>query len=276
MYTNGKKVVYPDVNLDGFLSTIKQDEEISLKLLKTHKVMCSDENHQCLYESWSVYKCLYSELDLNDDKYILNDGKWYRINQDFVSKTNGDFLKIEKSSELLPNYRGGSEGSYNQYVAMNFPDKYFLLDDKNKIFHGGGHGQVEVCDLFSKDKNLIHVKKYGKSSVLSHLFSQGFVSGQLLQLDSIFREKVKGKLGGSFKGLIDVDKRPDEDEFTVTYAVISNSSEEDLHLPFFSRVNLNNIARILKGFGYKVEILKINCEESYSKTKHYPPSKKIA
>jgi len=226
-----------------------------------------------VFKSWPIYKCLYAEIDSDGNKYILNDGKWFNVNIDFVAKTNDEFKKIKKSKLALPKYCGGGEGKYNSKVSEDQPDTYALLDDKNRIFHGGGHGQVEVCDLFSKEKHLIHVKRYGKSSVFSHLFSQGFVSGQLIQLDSEFREKVKNKLPEVFQKLITVEKRPEEQEFTITFAVISYSEGNNLYLPFFSRVNLNNTAKILCGFGYKVELLKIHEDEESAKTKIIAPRK---
>jgi len=273
MFTCGKDILYPDINLEGFLSTVKNGQLITIDLLKSRKVFCADDEHNKIHGSWSVYKCLYVEINLQGSKFILNDSKWFKIDQDFVAKTNEDFGNIESSSLDLPIYFGGSEGEYNSSTAKSNSEQFALLDDKNKIFHGGGHGQVEVCDLFSKDKQLIHVKRYGKSSVLSHLFSQGFVSGQLIQLDSEFRKKFKDKVPDSFKNLISVDKRPEENEFTIIYAVISDSEGDDLYLPFFSRVNLNNTYKTLKGFGYKVEVLKIKVDDIYSKTKKCPPAK---
>lgn len=273
IYTNGKKALHPDININGFLSTIDDDTPVTMELLKSRRVYCADEDHNYVYESWPIHKCIYAEIDHKNNKYILNDAKWFKVSEGFVSKTNSDFNAIKQSTLSLPVYCGGGEGKYNSDTANTYPDKFALLDDKNKIFHGGGHGQVEVCDLFSKNKHLIHVKIYGKSSVFSHLFAQGFVSGQLLQLDSGFRDKVKNKLNAPFDELINVDKRPDENEFTIVYAVISDSEGEDLYLPFFSRVNLNNTARILKGFGYNVEVLKIHVDDIYSKTTKGPPGK---
>lgn len=273
VFAGGKKVAHSDINLEGFLSTINP-EDVTIDILNSRKVFCVDADHNHVYRPWSVYKCLYSEINDGEDKYILNDGKWFKVNVDFVEKTNSDFSKIARSKLQLPIYKGGGETKYNKSVSDAFPNEYALLDDKNKIFHGGGQGQVEVCDLFSQGKNLIHIKQYGKSSVLSHLFSQGFVSGQLLQLDASFRKKVKNKLPKNFGDLIDENKRPDEREYTVTYGVISDSEGEDLYLPFFSRVNLNNVAKILDGFGFKVEILKISVDSDFSKTKRCPPKKK--
>jgi uncharacterized protein (TIGR04141 family) len=109
---------------------------------------------------------------------------------------------------------------------------------------------------------------------LSHLFSQGFVSGRLLQLDSGFRKKVREKLPAPFDGLINEEKRPADKEFTIVYSIISETEGDDLYLPFFSRVNLNNINKTLKGFGYNVELLKIHIDDTYAKTKICSPYKK--
>ena len=273
IYTNGKRLLHPDITLDGFLSTVDKDQAITIELLKQRHVYCADSDHNKVFNSWSIYKCLYVEVDIDEDKCIFNNGKWFKINNDFVEKTDNDFGKIEYSPLNLPNYSGGGEGYYNESVSNAEPDKYALLD-KDIIFHGGGHGQIEVCDLFSSDKHLVHVKIYGKSSVLSQLFSQGYVSGRLIQLDEDFREKVKGKLKSPFDDLIKTNSRPGDKEFTIVFAIISEDKSEKLHLPFFSRVNLNNIYKTLKGYGYNVELLKINVDEIYAKTKKCPEQKK--
>lgn len=273
MYTGGGKTIHPDVNLSGFLCTLKDDQPITLDILKQRQVSCADEDHNKVFKSWSIYKCLYSEIDYEGSKYVLNDGKWFSVNTDFVRKTNDDYAKINLSSLILPEYCGGGEGFYNTGVADAYPHKFALLDDKNKIFHGGGRGQVEICDLLSIDKQLIHIKIYGKSSVFSHLFSQGFVSGQLLQLDAEFRKKAKERLNPPFTDLIKVESRPAENEFTVIFAVISDSTGDELYLPFFSRVNLNNTVKILKGFGYKMELLKIHVNDRYAKKTIFQPKK---
>lgn len=270
IYAGGKGVRHPDIDLQGFLSTLK-GQAISIDLLKQRHVHCADADHKYVFKHWSIYKCLYAEIEHEGKKFILNDGKWFNVSMSFVERTNAEFKKVDISSLKLPVYQGGGEGKYNEGVSENNSDKFALLDDKNKISHGGGHGQVEACDLFSLDKELVHVKIYGKSSVFSHLFSQGFVSGQLLQLDAAFREKLKAKLKPPFSNLIDIEARPKDKEFTVVFAVISESTEESLYLPFFSRVNLNNTCKVLKGFGFNVQLLKIPVDPLYAKTKHCPP-----
>lgn len=269
-YTNCKRVIYPDINLTSFLETLDDEKSISLEILKSRRVWCADADHNQIFKSWNIYKCIYAEIDHDGQKYILNNGKWFYIKTDFVSKTNREFGSISLSKLNLPEYKGETEETYNKNIAEQFPSKFALMD-KKKIFHGGGSGQVEFCDLFSSDKELIHVKKYGQSTVFSHLFSQGFVSGQLLQLDDQFRKKVVEKLHDPFKKLINISSRPGDKEFTIVFGIISDSKGKKINLPFFSRVNLNNAARMLKGFGYKVELLKINVDQMYAKTTLCPP-----
>lgn len=269
-YSNDNQGVHPDVTWRAFFETFDK-EALSIELLKRRRVYCADADHKRVYKDWAVFKCLYAEVDLDGSKYILNDGKWFQVNKDFVQKTNEDYAKIPLSPLDLPNYTEGGEGAYNKAVANLYPDKFALLD-ADAVIHGGSKGKIEFCDLFSIDKRLIHVKRYGKSSVLSHLLAQGLVSAQLLHTDADFRKKVRAKLGKGYAELIP-ERRPDEGDFTVTYAVISDADGIGLHLPFFSRVNINNTAAVLKGFGYKVEVLKISVDPNYGKKTTYPPSK---
>lgn len=269
IYTGGKGILNHDINLQGFLFALN-GQDVSTDLLKRRYVQCADADHNPVFKRWPIHKCLYAEIDHDGKKFILNDGKWFNVNVNFVERTNSEFRKIDGSRLQLPVYAGGGEGKYNKDIGDQNPTRFALLDDTNKVSHGGGHGQVEVCDLFSMNKELIHVKIYGKSSVFSHLFSQGFVSGQLLQVDSEFRKKVKAKLAPPFSDLINAD-RPREKELTVVFAVISDSPEKTLHLPFFSRVNLNNTCKVLKGLGFNVQLLKIEVDPRYAKTKKCPP-----
>jgi uncharacterized protein (TIGR04141 family) len=274
MYTYGGRKRHPDVTLKGFFESLDDDERISVQMLHTRDVTCADTDNRPVARKWSVYKCIYAEIDYEAAKYVLNGGAWFEVGADFVAATDKQFHAAAYSSFELPHYAGGGEGKYNENVAKAHPKVFHLLDAKNKIFHGGGRGQVEACDLLSVNKHLIHVKHYGKSSVLSHLFAQGLVSGQLIQIDGEFRKKLRAKLKAPFEALINVAQRPAHLEFSVVFAVISNSPGKNLVLPFFSRVNFNNTAKMLEGFGYKVELLKINWEEQYAKTVTGAPGKK--
>jgi len=123
------------------------------------------------------------------------------------------------------------------------------------IMHGGGHSKVEFCDIFTRNKKILHIKRYGGSNILSHLFSQGVVSGELFVSDSEFRQKVNSKLPAAYR-LSDPLVRPDAQEYEVIYGIISDS-DKPLDIPFFSKVSLRNARRRLTTFGYKVAIKQI-------------------
>ena len=153
----------------------------------------------------------------------------------------------------LPPYRYRSERAYNREVARQDP-AIGLMDGKN-IRYGGGRSQVEFCDLFIKKRVLLHVKRYGASSVLSHLFSQGVVSATLFLQDQEFRRRVRKKIGVSYRDWVPKE-RPRPNKYEVAFAIASRSPGE-LVLPFFSKVSLRNAARTLMGFGYRVTLTKI-------------------
>ena len=191
---------------------------------------------------------------MDGQKYILNDGSWYSLNTDFVSEVNSYYDAIEESSVELPPYGTRKEPEYNAYVATTYADNFDLMDRKT-IPIGGGRSSVEFCDLFTKDKKLIHVKKYGGSSVLSHLFQQGVVSGELFISNNSFRSEVNSRLSIDYK-LADVVSRPNPIEYEVCYAIMSGVPG-DLHIPFFSKVVMKNAVKRLQAYGYKVTKKKI-------------------
>jgi uncharacterized protein (TIGR04141 family) len=271
-FSEEKGVIHPDVSFPAFVQTLKQKKP-SVAVLKDRRVFCVNEDYQRVEQSWTVYRCLYAEVDREKEKYILNDGKWYCVDGSFLNRTLASYGQLPKSKLNLPTYKGNGEGKYNIEAEGASNGTLQLLDQKN-IVHGGGRSKIEVCDLFSLNRELIHVKIYSKSSVLSHLFAQGFVSGQLLQMDSEFREKVIKELNPEFKGLLSKEHSPDKDAFTVVYAIISDTDGDDLRLPFFSQVNVNNTAKMLRGMGYKVELLKIKWDPAAVTARTKPAANK--
>ena len=117
--------------------------------------------------------------------------------------------------------------------------------------------RIEFCDIYTNTNEMIFVKRYGDSSVLSHLFAQGVVSAETFRREKGFREIVNQHLPATHAlgGLVD---EMNAQEFTVTFAVISESARP-LHesLPFFSKVNLRNAVKLLESNGYKVRVAKI-------------------
>jgi uncharacterized protein (TIGR04141 family) len=78
-------------------------------------------------------------------------------------------------------HRGQTEGEYN-YAALTRADwrsSAALLD--GRFIRLPGQYPVEACDILSDRGEFIHVKRKARSSTLSHLWEQAFVSAQLLR-----------------------------------------------------------------------------------------------
>ena len=241
--------------------------DVDLKLLSNRKVFALDEEGREAIQ-WSVYRCLNAEIEGDDDNaYLISAGKWYRVARDFVQSVNRDFDQIPRFGHPLPDYFHESEGSYNESVALNDPDTFALLDKQN-IPYGGGPSRIEFCDLYTTRGDIIHVKRYGGSSVLSHLFSQGTVSGEVFWMQADFRELVNERLPESHR-IQDPSRQPRAREYQVVFAVVSQQEGEGLSLPFFSRLNLRAASRRLQGYGYRVSIAKIPVQHEFAVTKRY-------
>jgi uncharacterized protein (TIGR04141 family) len=129
---------------------------------------------------------------------------------------------------------------------------------------------IEFCDLFTLQRDLIHVKRYGASSVLSHLFAQGVVSGELFASTQAFRSEVRRRLPRSHRHLVEPKERPANQAYRVIFAIISEQSGQALSLPFFSRVNARNAIRRLMGLGYRIGLAKIAVDGAFALTRRFP------
>lgn len=254
------KPEFSDIHLDKFIESLEGDE-INIGLLKAKRVHCISNEGFEKYK-WTIYKCLYGEITLNSNTYLLSGGKWYIVDTDFVQTVNNSFKTTPRYEKSLPSYDQMSETEYNSRVATSSPDDYALMDRK-LIFHGGGQSKFEFCDLFTTDKDIIHVKRYGGSSVLSHLFAQGVNSAELFQTDPAFRQKVNANLPEGYQ-IPNPSKRPEYGEYRVVYAIVSDI-DGDLELPFFSKLSLKNARRRIEGFGYKVALSKIDVADEVRK-----------
>lgn len=252
-----KAELVDDLDIKKFVAEFN-GEEITLQRMKDRKVVSISSKTEETKDRWPAFNCIYAEATLNGSTFILNNGKWYEIAQGFVDRVVADFEAIPYAEIQLPVYCHANEGAYNEAATASLQGAFCM--DRNLVYHGGGRSSIEFCDILTSDKKLIHVKHYSGSAQLSHLFSQGVVSGELFVQDAEFREKVNEKLPEPLK-LADPKLRPDPSTYEVIYAIISKSNNP-LDIPFFSKVNLRSARRRLEGYRYRVTKMKISVEES--------------
>lgn len=244
---------HEDMNIDDYLSE-KALNNISLDDLETDVVSCWRESKDNVVRSWNIYQCINAEISFNKELYFLDKSKWYKIETSFVKEVTREIKAIKPYKSALPNFNHKDEAAYNVSLAKQLGG--LCLDAKN-LQYGGGASKIEVCDILTKNKEFFHIKKYGGSANLSHLFAQGFVSGELFVTDEAFREKVKKQFLSPPFDLLFPKDRPVTNEYSIIYGVVT-SSQNPLDIPFFSKVSLKSYKRVLEGYGFNVFITKIH------------------
>ncbi|WP_206854675.1 TIGR04141 family sporadically distributed protein [Candidatus Enterococcus mangumiae] len=232
----------PDINI---LSKIKRDR-IMARTITDEEIVIS-----------KVYDGIIYELVFEEKKYLLCNGNWFTVDKNFYEEIKEKISACPICSIQLSELNVGErEDDYNKRICDS-SDDYELLDSKNYRVPGYSYSQIEPCDILTRDKKFIHVKKSDSSSKLSHLFSQGTVSAQLLSSDSEFRnhinKQVKEKLGKTF-----LKANAQNQDYEVVYAIVDKREKEIFEiLPFFSMVSLAQSLDQLKQMQYKYSLMKI-------------------
>lgn len=248
---------YPELSLAGYLDTLGAGKlaTLTVSALQRHSVMVKYTHSPDPVDEFTVYECIVWDTQHAGQSYALMDGKWYEIEANFATRTLAAAAALHvPGSFLMPAPIAGSEGAYNDSIGAT-NSAYAVLDRKN-IRTDDMASAIECCDLFSDQREFIHVKKRTSSATLSHLFAQGSVSAELFMSSDAFREKVRDQLSAVQKvdhaTLIPI-ARPDPAQFKVIYAIIAphDNQGNPPSLPFFSSVNLVQHHQRLQRLGLK-------------------------
>lgn len=254
---SGDKEPYSDIYIEKVIESLRNDL-VNVSQLQSKRIYArsSRDDNDNAYE-WSAYKCIIAEITMDEQQYCLNNGKWYKIDNSFVNKIHEQYSQIALCDDDFVDCFGESEDDYNDNLLSSLSDAHLL--HKYKIAIGGGRGNnIEPCDLLW-NKKLIHVKKNGGSSVLSHLFNQATVSGEMW-LDTEFRKQLREKMEQNGEG--DCIPEPfKSSDYEVVIAIINKFSEERPKIPFFSEVALCFTSTNLHNLGYKLKLKNINLKE---------------
>ena len=270
-YTQSKGDGYQtDMHLLGFFATV-EDVALSVELLKMRHVYAVNADHLEV-KHWTVYKCIHCEVEHEGKTYLLSGGQWFEIKKDFVDTVNEFFDAIPVFELPLPDYHHAKEADYNAELCGSH-QCYWTLMDLKQIKVGGVYDKVEFCDAYGSGMEMLHVKHYGGSNLLGHLFNQGLISGELLREHGDYVKQVNKVLPKEFL-LDDSDVPRDVAGYTIVFGIISQSDEQKLRIPFFARVALKNVCRRLESIGYKkICIAKISVEQGYREVTKLPPGR---
>ncbi|MEM7586940.1 MAG: TIGR04141 family sporadically distributed protein [Acidobacteriota bacterium] len=268
----GQREVAIELSFPALMSLEMFQGSLTMELLRGSRIRLLSFDDEML-ASWSVYQCLHAELVRDDRRYLLSEGIWYRIDLDLVLLVDRAIAGLDDCDLALPEYRDRSEEAYNLQVSHKAnPNGYFALMDRKLLSYGGGYSRIELCDLYTTDRHMVHVKRYRGSSSLSHLFAQGLVAGQAFAVDPDFREEADRHLPETHR----LDPQAlQKNAYHVVFAVVGGP-EKLGDLPFFSRLAMIHAARQLAGLRYRVSVVRVATREparpKSSETPKHSPS----
>lgn len=219
-----------------------------------------NEDHTCVTGSLPFFRCAVYQTKHNRRVYILTLGRWYEVQPDYVCAVEDRLAERSRSLVIgdrafLPvMWETETEGEYNERVASTSD---FRLMDKNCPTISGT-SKIEVCDLFSRQRDFIHVKRKTASATLSHLFSQGSVSATLFCDHEPYRQFTARQLAAPpFSGLVD-PSRANCAKYRIVYAIATGEGTRlPQKLPFFSKVTLLYHLRLIERMGFRTGLYHI-------------------
>jgi uncharacterized protein (TIGR04141 family) len=217
------------------------------------RIIGLDEDGNAVTLSRTLFDYAVFERQYNGGTYLLSMRKWFRIADSYLAEVDEaiqNIDQIDNAAFLPPIEVGQKEAEYNLAAANS--DRLCL--DKNLFTGLPGTSSVEVCDLLTRQREFIVVKRYNGSSTLSHMFAQALVSAELFNDLRQYREFVTQQVPNDWPVLFDVDT-PDKRAISFVYAIAGASGGELVNvLPFFSKVNLRHSVRAIKRMNFQVKV----------------------
>lgn len=247
---------HPFPDLADYLRTRKTPPD--LKDLRRDRMTLLGADTDEVIGRWSVYGALEWEVPRDDRIFFLTDASWYEIDADYLKLVDGRLNAIDKTGLERPDFDPREhERDYNKRLAAHRSGRAFL-DGKFAYFEDEA-GQVEICDVFTGEREFVHVKRDFDADGLSHLFAQGSVSAELFSYRPAYRDRLR-ELLAAYPNLGDVvpSETPEPGSFRVCFGIISQQPERVPNdLPVFSRVHLTQMADLIERVGFRLTVFGI-------------------
>lgn len=180
-------------------------EKIEVKKLKNKRVFAysHDDNRVLSNKWWSVYDCIVYEQKIDTTHFILTDGEWKKVDDDFY-RTITDFIsndvKEEPCETLYANIsiadhtqRKNREGVFNVEACKRRPQS--IKFDQANLRIGASRKDKEFCDILDLTDDgvmrIINCKPYKGSSGISYLFGQTRFYCESFVRDQTFLDAIR-------------------------------------------------------------------------------------
>jgi len=262
---------FPDLLLRHYVESMGDSiNTITSQTLVDHKIISEfDDDRPPMV--WPLKKALLGSVSRNGERYAINDGRWYRVDEAFKISIENSFATvvrdwdiarpgpIRKIYDIDGNGRIEAESDYNERIAQDLG--LVLLDKTEIVIPDVVRSGFEPCDLLDvANRRFIHVKKNSRrSNILSHFFKQGSNSGQQFRkvpatwhrLIEIVREAGHDLEASLLEEQVDNPGVGWTVEFWIADAPRRNG---DFNIPFFSKISLRDEASDLRAMRYNVAL----------------------
>lgn len=212
-YSNHKKNpdrTYAYLDILQLFEHMAFDKITPAKLKSKFIYAYSYEEDQVLgYKKWPLYNCLSFEQSLGSKYFVLSDGKWLEVDNDFYTEIT-NFTKNTLHEEMCEEvYRGidisddvkmqNRESIFNKKICEIRPS--CVLFDQAKLQIGSGRKDKEFCDVLDLANDsvirIIHCKPYKNSSSTNYLFSQAQFYCHAFINDQLFLSEIRAHIDAS-------------------------------------------------------------------------------
>ena len=262
------KVIKHDANEFKLENYLEYQKDLSLDNLKKDTIKFIDENNYS--KEWSIYECLYGELELNGKVYIISTEKWFEINQNKYNRINKAIERIQDNDFTVSQQLKDNVSSKIKAKKIENPDIKKI--DKERIFNKElcheksgelfdeiskqiklENDSFEVCDVLLPNE-FIHskIKNGSSASALGHLFNQAYVSGySFMRFTDEFVEQVNSQITKNENHIT-----KDYSNYTIRLLIINTT--ETNRLSFFAKLILDEKIAQLEGYGFNVKLSWVN------------------
>lgn len=262
----GQKTAYGELAIEDYVTELQKGDFKQIgnmaDLKGSHEIRVIADGEGDRSHKRKVYTCFVHEVTLATNVYVLFDGEWFLVSQDYHKEIEDAYKAL-----LKPAFRASTKSKNERaFIAELEGESNLISMDQTKVSpKGAGNAALEPCDFLSQTKQFIHLKDGHSSAPLSHLWNQGVVSAEAFVSDEVFRKGLRKAVRKreivfrkqGFIGLLPNGRsKPTPGEYTVVFGVMRHpyAASGQLGLPFFSKVALRSVAEQIGRMGFPVEL----------------------
>lgn len=270
----GAKKAFSEIAIDDYVAELRAGNFSAIRdmtaMKASHDIRIMKDGEGDSKQKRRLYSCLVFETEHEEQTYVLFDGQWFMVDQDFYQIVQDSYERL-LTAPFVKSTKAVNEREFIQQLDANMD---LLNIDQTKVSPKGAKGaNLEPCDFLSRQKQFIHLKDGHGSAPLSHLWNQGLVASESFIRDAAFRKRFRdeakkrqkntGKTGFEMV-LPDGRAKPQAADYTIIFGVMRHpyAKDDSVGLPFFSKVSLRVVAERLEMMNFGVELHLIRKERT--------------